>query len=581
MSRTMGRIATAVVAIVGATAIIAAPVEAATLTSVGTAPDPTPTNCTAVLDGVRSGSRAVAELGANVETSARAAGMSTAEYGRVLASDPTFKVDQCGLSFVTIRAPPRVADAQAAAAQNPLAGDRVTALALPDNVFELASRPTSLRTIYLDFDGTTLTGSSWNGLYGDPIVAPAYSVDGDTSSFSDADRAAIYETWQRVSEDFAPLDVNVTTRQPEDASLNRSGNDDETYGTTVLIAGGPDLCSCGAIAFVGSFDSIGDQVKPALVFEDSLASDPKFIADASSHLLGHTLGLSHDGSGVVSQHTGQGSWAPIMGLAYSKPIGQFSSGDYQDATNTEDDFAVMALHGAALIGDDYASDPSTTGVLSADQTTSGLISSPTDTDAFRFDASGTTTITVSVAESGANLDTKLRIYNANDAPVSDYIDPPAATVDTSTASGLGVTYTFTASPGTYYAKVEAAGFGDSLTTGYSSYGSRGAYSITVANTPTPGTGSGGTPTSSGPLKVASRLKVKASKKRAQRVQLVAAGGTSGYTWRATGKKPKGISLSRAGVLTAKFSKKGTVRFSLRVTDSSGTSAAARMSITFK
>ena len=41
--------------------------------------------------------------------------------------------------------------------------------AVPADVFALASRPTSTRTIYLDFDGATYSGTRWNG--GAEIVA--------------------------------------------------------------------------------------------------------------------------------------------------------------------------------------------------------------------------------------------------------------------------------------------------------------------------------------------------------------------------------------------------------------------------
>ena len=68
----------------------------------------------------------------------------------------------------------------------------------------------STRTIYLDFDGATYSGTRWKN--GAEIVSPAYSIDADPTTFSEIERAQIYLAWQTVAEDYAPFDVNVTTR---------------------------------------------------------------------------------------------------------------------------------------------------------------------------------------------------------------------------------------------------------------------------------------------------------------------------------------------------------------------------------
>lgn len=57
----------------------------------------------------------------------------------------------------------------------------------------------------------------------------------------------------------------------------------------------------------------------------------RWIAEAVSHEVGHTLGLSHDGQkagGTVLKGTayyeGQGNYAPVMGASYNKPVTQWS-----------------------------------------------------------------------------------------------------------------------------------------------------------------------------------------------------------------------------------------------------------------
>ncbi|MGL5035684.1 MAG: hypothetical protein ACRC6M_18010, partial [Microcystaceae cyanobacterium] len=88
------------------------------------------------------------------------------------------------------------------------------ALSSLSNTFLLHSNPSATKTIYLDFNGHILpAGSAWANGYngGNAINAPAWSLDADTTTFSDAERSIIQGIWQRVAEDFAPFDVNVTT----------------------------------------------------------------------------------------------------------------------------------------------------------------------------------------------------------------------------------------------------------------------------------------------------------------------------------------------------------------------------------
>jgi hypothetical protein len=64
---------------------------------------------------------------------------------------------------------------------------------------KLSSLPTAQSTIFLDFDGHTVLSSVWNG--GRRLgCLPAALTD-----------AAITEVFNRVSEDFRPFDINITT----------------------------------------------------------------------------------------------------------------------------------------------------------------------------------------------------------------------------------------------------------------------------------------------------------------------------------------------------------------------------------
>ncbi|MFT7643750.1 MAG: hypothetical protein ACI9G1_005516, partial [Pirellulaceae bacterium] len=99
--------------------------------------------------------------------------------------------------------------------------------------FNLHSRPNAALTIYLDFDGHTTSGTSWNNGRGD-INTPSWSLDGDASSFSTSEQQTVQRIWARVSEDFAPFEVNVTTEDPGAAALIRTNNSDTEYGIRVV-----------------------------------------------------------------------------------------------------------------------------------------------------------------------------------------------------------------------------------------------------------------------------------------------------------------------------------------------------------
>ena len=187
--------------------------------------------------------------------------------------------------------------------------------------------------------------------------------------------------WRRVAEDFAPFDVDVTTEDPGYAAVNRADLADTTFGTTLLVTNSVSNCAngrtlyaslcpggCGGLAYVGVFDDPGpdhDYFQPAIVFQNGTNGTngyPKFTAEAASHEVGHTVGLSHDGTAGLTYYGGHGSWAPIMGVSYDFPISQWSKGEYAGATNTEDDFAVAGANGLPPAPDDHG-DTDATGVI--------------------------------------------------------------------------------------------------------------------------------------------------------------------------------------------------------------------------
>lgn len=155
--------------------------------------------------------------------------------------------------------------------------------------FALHSRAGSALTIYLDFDGHTTTGTSWNSSYGTTIVSAPFSLDTDATTFNASEATAIRTIWQHVLQDFAPFQVDVTTQDPGVEALRKSGSADPQWGVRMVVS--PTnwySTNAGGVAYLSSFTSSADT--PAFVFTAQLVGSPTYIAEAISHEAGHTVG---------------------------------------------------------------------------------------------------------------------------------------------------------------------------------------------------------------------------------------------------------------------------------------------------
>jgi len=208
-----------------------------------------------------------------------------------------------------------------------------TPLLDPSLTFQLHSDPKASRVIYLDFNGHTTTGTGWNtSTMGSSFYSPAYDIDGNPASFSSAELTRIQQIWQRVASDYAPFDVDVTTQAPPTDWLIRSSSTDINYGIRVVVTSyGPYSSTAGGVAFVGSFTANSDT--PAFVYNRTVIG----ASEAISHEVGHTLGLSHDGTATSTYYGGHGSgetgWAPIMGASYNRSVTTWDTGVYTGTNN--------------------------------------------------------------------------------------------------------------------------------------------------------------------------------------------------------------------------------------------------------
>ncbi len=349
-------------------------------------------------------------------------------------------------------------------------------------VFGLSSRPTSNYTIYLDFNGHVNSGETqWHRLGYGKITTPAYSLDSNGSSFSNAELKSIYEIWLRVSEDFAPFDVNVTTVEPSTSALIKSGKNDNTYGVRVCIGGSSSdwlKKTAGGNSVLDSFTADSDT--PAYVFSKEFSA-AKNVAEEVSHEVGHTLGLGHDGYRNAPYYSGADGWAPIMGNGHSQPLTQWSKGEYVGATNKQDDLEIITTrNGFGYRSDDFGNTTAkakTISVATSGVCANGIVEKNTDVDVFKFEyGGGKLALNVGGIESVTNLDALVKLYDASGKLLQTF-DPSDSLSATVEITGRAV--------GTYCLSVEGTGLKKNGSVIYTDYASLGQYWIVATTSSTP------------------------------------------------------------------------------------------------
>ena len=337
----------------------------------------------------------------------------------------------------------------------------------------LNSLLTAQSTIFLDFDGQYVYGSSWNS--GNPLdCAPSGLTD-----------VQITEVFNRVSEDYRPFNINITT----DSGIFLAAPLVKRIRIIVTSTSNwfPNV---GGVAYTGSF-TWGDDT-PGFVFSDKLGPfRPKMIAECCSHESGHTLGLSHQSkySGACALlatyndgiGTGETGWAPVMGNSYYRNFSGWNNGPTPSGcTADQDNLSIITTYnGFTYRLDDHSDDPNTSPTTLAINnnsfSNSGIISTNVDKDVFQLNFSKLGALhldaipfSVGPNNDGADLDVKLTLLNASMQVIQIYDDTATlnAVIDT------------TLNAGNYFLLVEGAG-----NSNISNYGSLGSYTISGTNTP--------------------------------------------------------------------------------------------------
>jgi hypothetical protein len=421
-------------------------------------------------------------LGTKLEQVASYHGMTAAQLRKLVLQEPCLRADKTGQLHYVCPSLPALMNGRVAA----VGGSPKPEASLPagpfaeSQTFLLHSLPGAPKVIHLDFTGHSTTGTAWNTTYnsGAAIVTPAFNQDGDAASYSGAEHATMQQIWQRVAEDYAPFNVDVTTEDPGSSALRRTNAGDQHYGIRVCVGGSSyDWFGSGAggLAYLDSFDASQDV--PVFIFPAQLGNgNAKYSAEAVSHEVGHSLGLGHDGqTGGVEYYAGHGSWAPIMGVSYYADITQWSKGEYSSPNNTQDDLALIASHTDYRADDHGNNNAAATVLIGASATAAGIINDAADIDVFRFTTdAGPVTVHLTPAQHGPNLNLQLKLHDSTGSLLQTISPTPsqAATLSTSLPSGQ------------YFISVDGVGEG-SATTGYTAYGSLGAYYLaaTVVQNP--------------------------------------------------------------------------------------------------
>ena len=258
--------------------------------------------------------------------------------------------------------------------------------------------------IFLDFDGHYVSNTSWNW-NGDFNCEPANLLTDELQKIFD-----------RVTEDFRPFHVSITA----DESVFSLANPLKRM-RVVITETWQWYGQTGGVSILNSFTT-GDNT-PCFVFSSLLGYNEKKIAEAVSHEVGHTLGLRHQaffdsGCNLLTEYyagkgTGEVSWAPIMGNAYSRNLSTWHNGTTSNGCNTSQDETAIIASVLGFLSDDHSN--TSNGSTSFSQRADGIINAPADIDFFNISIGSLSTLKAtpfSIADNtGANLHLLIRIYS--------------------------------------------------------------------------------------------------------------------------------------------------------------------------
>ena len=331
---------------------------------------------------------------------------------------------------------------------------------------KLNSYPSAQAVVFLDFDGQTVSGTSWNS-NGTIFAGP-----------SNLSEEKIVEIFNRVAEDYRPFNINVTTD-----STKYWAAPAKKRIRAILTITWEWYGRAGGVAFSKSF-TWGDNT-PCFIFTSLHNYRTKDIAEATSHEVGHTLGLRHqaryNADCVKTEEynsglgTGTVSWAPIMGVGYNRNQTTWHNGPNPfGCTSDQDDLSIITstTNGFGYRTRDHGigfTDATEVPVVNKQLQIDGNITTNTDVDFFKVSMplEGKLKLDIvpysaAAGESGSNLDVEMKLFSSSRTLLKTYNPEEALSVSVDT----------TLPQGDYF--VSVTGTGNKYT---SDYASLGAYSM--------------------------------------------------------------------------------------------------------
>ena len=341
----------------------------------------------------------------------------------------------------------------------------------------LSSLPSAPVKLYLDFDGqTSIRWGSWAGFGGNVTGdIPAFDTDGDPTNFSTNELNQIRQIWGIVSGKFSPFNVNVTTVDPGQLQDKKSlkiviGGDGKWYGKGggVSIVGGftGNYLDNNKIGFVwdgqggaggGDVRYVGEAAAPRIRPHLRAPAPQRLFRSRQpvEYMPGFVMGRGDEGLGVWSVgDRGDYPWSLLAHAEILQNVG------------VQDDVAIISgsNNGFGFRPDEAGSTAGTaasmtlTDANNQQSVSNGVITTPSDVDAWRFNWSGgALSLSVQLPPLGAMLNASLELRDSNfNLITTAATDSQAETITTNLPFA-----------GTYYAVVKSRG----------QYGDIGSYSV--------------------------------------------------------------------------------------------------------
>lgn len=229
------------------------------------------------------------------------------------------------------------------------------------NYVALSSKPGASKTLWLVFGGGELTGSKWNqgrhpvDTANEPANYRPFTDPIDFNAVGLDSKKMRTEIFKRMSEQFSPFDVNVTTVRPAQARLTKDSAGDTQYGGVAIFTADrfssdlefDDADDANGIAHFDTFGDPTDYYAWITTAWDGDHGNPKVLSGIASHEVGHTLALDHQGNSASPDpaykeyYKPVGLWAPIMGKSYDAGTARWAKNSYPNHRGGQDDLKVM------------------------------------------------------------------------------------------------------------------------------------------------------------------------------------------------------------------------------------------------